>query len=91
MFRSGALLQADVLRQTDITAIVTRDRMMDMITPVLGSSAGAYPSRGQRMAMMVDCEAKPLQSDQRAMFRLVSKDSEGKKILCSRFLHSLLV
>jgi hypothetical protein len=30
--------------------------------------------------MTVDCEAMPLRSDQRAMFRLVSKDSEWRDI-----------
>ena len=69
-----------------MTAIVTRDRMIDITTPALGSSAGTYTSRDQRTAMMtLDCETMPLQSDQRAMFRSVSKDSEGKRYFTRDF------
>jgi len=45
--------------------IVTRDRMIDVTKPALGTSAGVYTSRGQRMAMItIDCEKTPLQSVQ---------------------------
>ena len=63
-----------------MTAIVTRDRMIDMTTPALGSSAGAYNCLGQRTAMMTaDGKTMPLQNGQKAMFGLVGKYGEESR------------